>query len=287
MVALYEGAQRAARGEPPWARRGLATAGTVPKMTIEQAETKIRIEDVSYAYGDNEALRHVTVHIPARAITVLFGPASGGKTTLLRLINRLNDLVEGTRMSGSIYLGGEDIYTAGVDLPALRRRVGMVFALPLPLPGTVYENVTYGPRLAGERNPARLDEIAYRSLTQAALWDEVHDRLHASAYALSGGQQQRLCIARSLALEPDVLLLDEPTSGLDPISTAKVEQSLSELKQQYTIVLVPHSIQQAGRVADYAAFFLMGELVESGPGRQMFTAPQRTQTQDYITGRFG
>lgn len=256
-------------------------------MTIEQAETKIRIEDVSYAYGDNEALRHVTVHIPARAITVLFGPASGGKTTLLRLINRLNDLVEGTRMSGSIYLGGEDIYTAGVDLPALRRRVGMVFALPLPLPGTVYENVTYGPMLAGERNPARLDEIAYRSLTQAALWDEVHDRLHASAYALSGGQQQRLCIARSLALEPEVLLLDEPTSGLDPISTAKVEQSLSELKQQYTIVLVPHSIQQAGRVADYAAFFLMGELVESGPGRQMFTAPQRTQTQDYITGRFG
>jgi len=256
-------------------------------MTIEQAEAKIRIEDVSYAYGNNEALRHVTLHIPARAVTVLFGPAGGGKTTLLRLINRLNDLVEGTRMSGRVYLGGEDIYGAAMDLPALRRRVGMVFALPLPLPGTVYENVTYGPRLAGERNPTRLDEIAYRSLTQAALWDEVHDRLHVSAYALSGGQQQRLCIARSLALEPEVLLLDEPTSGLDPISTAKVEQSLSELKQQYTIVLVPHSIQQAGRVADYAAFFLMGELVESGPGRQIFTAPHKTQTQDYVTGRFG
>ena len=256
-------------------------------MMTEQAETKIRIEDVSYAYGDNDALRHVTLSIPARAITVLFGPAGGGKTTLLRLINRLNDLVDGARMSGRVLLGSEDIYAPGVDLPALRRRVGMVFALPLPLPGTVYENVTYGPRLAGERNAARLDEIAYRSLSQAALWDEVRDRLHSSAYALSGGQQQRLCIARSLALEPEVLLLDEPTSGLDPISTAKVEQSLFELKQQYTIVLVPHSIQQAGRVADYAAFFLMGELVEAGPGRQIFTAPQKTPTQDYITGRFG
>ncbi len=256
-------------------------------MITERAETKIHIEDVSYAYGDNEALRHVTLDIPARAITVLFGPAGGGKTTVLRLINRLNDLVENTTRLGKVYLGGEDIYAPGVDLPALRRRVGMVFALPLPLPGTIYENVIYGPRLAGERNAARLDEIVERSLTQAALWDEVRDRLHASAYALSGGQQQRLCIARSLALEPEVLLLDEPTSGLDPISTAKVEQSLYELKQQYTIVLVPHSIQQAGRVADYAAFFLMGELVETGPGRQMFTAPQRKQTQDYITGRFG
>lgn len=253
----------------------------------DQAETLIRFEDVSYAYGDHEALRHVTLNIPARAITVLFGPAGGGKTTVLRLINRLNDLVEGTRLSGRILLGDDDIYAPGVDLPTLRRRVGMVFALPLPLPGTVYENVTYGPRLAGERNKARLDEIVERSLTQAALWDEVRDRLHASAYALSGGQQQRLCIARSLALEPEVLLLDEPTSGLDPISTAKVEQSLFELKQQYTIVMVPHSIQQAGRVADYAAFFLMGELVEAGPGRRIFTAPQRTQTQDYITGRFG
>lgn len=256
-------------------------------MTFEQAETKIRFEDVSYAYGDNEALRHVSLDIPARAITVLFGPAGGGKTTVLRLINRLNDLIESTTMTGKIYLGGEDIYAPGIDLPALRRRVGMVFALPLPLPGTVYENVTYGPRLAGERNTARLDEIVERSLTQAALWDEVRDRLHASASALSGGQQQRLCIARSLALEPEVLLLDEPTSGLDPISTAKVEQSLFELKQHYTIVLVPHSIQQAGRVADYAAFFLMGELVEAGPGRQIFTAPQQKQTQDYITGRFG
>ena len=256
-------------------------------MTTEPPETKIRIEDVTYAYGDNEALRQVTLNVPARAITVLFGPAGGGKTTVLRLINRLNDLVDNTTMTGKIYLAGEDIYAPGVDLPALRRRVGMVFALPLPLPGTIYENVTYGPRLAGERNTARLDEIVERSLTQAALWDEVRDRLHASAFALSGGQQQRLCIARSLALEPEVLLLDEPTSGLDPISTAKVEQSLFELKQQYTIVLVPHSIQQAGRVADYAAFFLMGEMIEAGPGRQIFTAPQRKQTQDYITGRFG
>ncbi len=251
------------------------------------SETKIRVQDVTYAYGDNEALRHVTLSIPARAITVLFGPAGGGKTTLLRLINRLNDLVEGTRMSGTIYLGDEDIYAPGVDLPSLRRRVGMVFALPLPLPGTVFENVTYGPKLAGVRDRALLEEIAYRSLSQAALWDEVRDRLHTSAYALSGGQQQRLCIARSLALEPEVLLLDEPTSGLDPISTAKVEQTLFDLKERYTIVLVPHSIQQAGRVADYSAFMLMGELIEAGPGRRMFTAPQDTRTQDYITGRFG
>jgi len=253
----------------------------------EPFDTAIRIEDVSYAYGGKEALHHVNLDIPARAITVLFGPASGGKTTLLRLINRLNDLIEGTTRSGRILLAGEDIYAPGVDLPALRRRVGMVFALPLPLPGTIYENVVYGPRLAGERRKARLDEIVERSLTHAALWDEVRDRLHHSAYALSGGQQQRLCIARSLALEPEVLLLDEPTSGLDPISTAKVEQSLNELKRDYTIVLVPHSIQQAGRVSDFAAFFLMGELVEAGPGRQLFTAPHHARTQDYITGRFG
>ena len=225
--------------------------------------------------------------IPDRAVTVLFGPAGGGKTSLMRLVNRLNDLVEGTKMTGRILLEGEDIYAPGVDVIRLRRRVGMVFALPLPLPGTVRENVLYGPRLAGERNGARLSAIVERSLTQAALWGEVKDRLDAPALSLSGGQQQRLCIARSLALEPEVLLLDEPTSGLDPISTAKVEESLFEMKKQYAVVIVPHSVQQAARVADFAAFFLSGELVEYGEGAQVFTAPRDKRTEDYVTGRFG
>ncbi|MBN1178434.1 MAG: phosphate ABC transporter ATP-binding protein [Anaerolineae bacterium] len=248
---------------------------------------KIRIQDVTYAYDDAAALRNVTLDIPAHAITVLFGPAGGGKTTLLRLINRLNDLVEGTRMSGQILLDNEDIYAPGVSVTDLRRRVGMVFALPLPLPGSVRQNVLYGPRLAGLRDQGRADEILFRSLNQAALWEEVKDRLDDSASALSGGQQQRLCIARSLALEPEVLLLDEPTSGLDPISTAKVEHSLFELKKDYTIVIVPHSVQQAARVADHAAFFLMGELIEHQPEKKLFTAPQKKRTEDYVTGRFG
>jgi phosphate transport system ATP-binding protein len=251
------------------------------------AQPKIRIENVGYSYDGKPALRDVTLDVPANAITVLFGPAGGGKTTLLRLINRLNDLVEGTEMSGRILLDGRDVYAPGTDVTSLRRRVGMVFALPLPLPGTVRENVVYGPKLAGTRDRARLEEIVFRSLTQAALWDEVKDRLGSPASALSGGQQQRLCIARSLALEPEVLLLDEPTSGLDPISTGKVEATLFELKQNYTIVIVPHSIQQAARVADYAAFFLMGELVEHRPGAEIFTTPRDQRTDDYITGRFG
>ncbi len=251
------------------------------------AEPKIRIQNVSYAYDDKPALSDVTLDVPDNAVTVLFGPAGGGKTTLLRLINRLNDLVEGSRLSGRILLDGEDLYAPGVDVTRLRRRVGMVFALPLPLPGTVRENVLYGPKLAGVRNRTRLENSLQRSLTQAALWDEVKDRLDEPANALSGGQQQRLCIARSLALEPEVLLLDEPTSGLDPISTGKVEESLFELKQDYTIVIVPHSVQQAARVADYAAFFLMGDLIEHRPGTEIFTAPRDQRTEDYVTGRFG
>lgn len=253
----------------------------------ENSSPKIRIEDVSYAYDGKPALRNIRLDIPRKAISVLFGPAGGGKTTLLRLINRLNDLLEGTQMSGRILLDGHDIYAPDTDVSALRRRVGMVFALPLPLPGTVRENVLYGPKLAGERDRVRLDEILTRSLSQAALWDEVKDRLDSPASMLSGGQQQRLCIARSLALEPEVLLLDEPTSGLDPISTAKVEESLFQLKLDYTIVIVPHSVQQAARVADYAAFFLMGELIEYATGSELFTAPRDRRTEDYITGRFG
>jgi len=256
-------------------------------MVSASISNKIVVENVSYAYGAKPALKDISLQIPANAITVFLGPAGSGKTTLLRLINRLNDLVDGTTRSGHILLNGQDIYAPTTNVAELRRRVGMVFALPLPLPGTVRENITYGPRLAGEHHRARLDEAVERSLRQAAIWDEVKDRLDGPANALSGGQQQRLCIARSLALQPEVLLLDEPTSGLDPISTAKVEQSLSELKQHYTIVIVPHSIQQAARVADYAAFFLMGELIEYHTGRELFTSPHDRRTEDYLTGRFG
>ncbi len=248
---------------------------------------KIQIRDVSYRYGQIEALSRISLDVPEHAVTVFFGPAGGGKTTLLRLINRLNDRVGNTTMSGQILIDDENIYAPGVDVPALRRRVGMVFALPLPLPGTVRENVLYGPSLAGVRSRSRLDEMLQTSLEQAALWDEVKDRLDQPASSFSGGQQQRLCIARSLSLEPEILLLDEPTSGLDPISTAKVEHSLLELKKQYTIILVPHSVQQGARVADYAAFFLMGELIESGPGADLFTQAKDKRTEDYITGRFG
>ena len=254
---------------------------------MQLSAPKIRIQDLDYYYGDVQALKGISLDVPANAITTLFGPARGGKTTLLRLINRLNDLVEDTRMTGRILLNGEDIYASDTHLPSLRCRVGMVFALPLPLPGTVRENVLYGPRLAGIRDRLRLDEITFRSLSRAAIWDEVKDRLDDPASALSGGQQQRLCIARSLALEPEVLLLDEPTSGLDPISTAKVEESLYELKQECTIIVVPHSVQQAARVADLAAFFLMGELIEVASGEKMFTAPEDSRTEDYVTGRFG
>lgn len=248
---------------------------------------KVRIENVSYWYGDHARLRDVTLGVPANAISVFIGPTGSGKSTLLRLINRLNDLLDGTRMTGRILLEDQDIYAPGIQVAELRRRVGMVFALPLPLPGTVRENVLYGPKLAGVRDAERLDDTLVRSLTQAALWDEVKDRLDKPSNALSGGQQQRLCIARSLALEPEVLLLDEPTSGLDPISTGKVEESLFQLKKHYTIIIVPHSIQQAGRVADYAAFFLDGELIEYQPHGGIFTAPIDKRTQDYITGRFG
>jgi phosphate transport system ATP-binding protein len=248
---------------------------------------KIYLEEVSFAYGTNSALAGITLAVPARSITVLLGPGGGGKTTLLRLINRLNDLVEDTHRSGRILIDGQDIYAPGLDVTQLRRRVGMVFALPLPLPGTIRQNLVYGPTLAGVRRKARLDELVEQSLHQAALWEEVKDRLDEPATALSGGQQQRLCLARTLALEPDIILLDEPTSGLDPISTAKVEDSLQTLKEQYTIVIVPHSIQQGIRVADYAAFLLSGELVESGPARNVFDHPTDQRTEDYITGRFG
>jgi phosphate transport system ATP-binding protein len=254
---------------------------------MDHALTKIRIENVNLFYGDVHALKNISMDVPLHAVTVFFGPAGGGKTTLLRLINRLNDLVDNVKLSGHVWLDGQDIYAPGTNVPHLRRKIGMVFALPLPLPGTIRENIVYGPKLAGMTRASVLDELVESSLRQAALWDEVKDRLKTPANQLSGGQQQRLCIARSLALKPEVLLLDEPTSGLDPVSTAKVEQSLLELKKNYTIIIVPHNVQQGARIADYAGFFLMGELIESGAGRDVFTRPRNKRTEDYVTGRFG
>ena len=220
-------------------------------------------------------------------MTVLFGPAGGGKSTLLRCLNRLNDLTEVKASSGRILIDGENILDPKTDVIALRRKVGMVFARPVVLPMSIRDNLTYGLELAGEKRRSRLDEAVERSLKLAAIWDEVKDRLDEPAIALSGGQQQRLCLARVLALQPEVILLDEPTSGLDPISTGKVEAALQELKKEYTIILVPHSVQQAARTADYAAFFLQGELVEYGDGTTMFTSPREKRTEDYVTGRFG
>jgi phosphate transport system ATP-binding protein len=249
---------------------------------------KIAVEHLSVQYKDGtESLRDISLTIEANQITVLFGPAGGGKSTLLRAINRLNDLVEGVRLSGKIYLDGEDITGPKVDVVALRRRVGMVFAQPVPLPMTIRQNVIYGLELAGVRQASQLDQALEKALRAAALWDEVKDRLDEPGMAISGGQQQRLCLARALALEPEVILLDEPTSGLDPISTAKVEASLQEIKRDYTVVIVPHSVQQAARIADQAAFFLQGELIECGVGKTLFLTPQDKRTEDYVTGRFG
>jgi phosphate transport system ATP-binding protein len=249
---------------------------------------KIVIENLSLQYSDGtESLRDINMSVKANTITVLFGPAGGGKSTLLRCLNRLNDLTEVKTVAGRILLDGVNILDPNTDTIALRRRMGMVFARPVVLPMSIRQNLTYGLELAGEKRKSRLDEAVERSLILAALLDEVKDRLDDPAIALSGGQQQRLCLARVLALQPEVILLDEPTSGLDPISTGKVEAALQELKRNYTVILVPHSIQQAGRTADYAAFFLQGELVEYNDGKTLFTAPKDKRTEDYITGRFG
>lgn len=249
---------------------------------------KIVIENLSLQYADGtESLREISMDVPKNAITVLFGPAGGGKSTLLRCINRLNDLTEVKATSGRILLDGENILDLKTDTIALRRKVGMVFARPVVLPMSIRENLIYGLELAGEKRKTKLDEAVERSLKLAAVWDEVKDRLDDPAIALSGGQQQRICLARSLAQQPEVILLDEPTSGLDPISTGKVEAALQELKKDYTILLVPHSVQQAGRTADYAAFFLQGELVEYDEGKDIFTTPKEQRTEDYVTGRFG
>lgn len=255
---------------------------------VRDMTPKITIRNVFLTYPDGtEALSNVSLDISSNQVYVLFGPARSGKSTLLRLLNRLSDLTEGINFQGSILVDGEDIFDRRVNVTDLRRRLSMVFAVPTPLPGTVKDNLTYGLRMAGMRDQALLQDRVERSLRQAALWDEVKDRLDNSAFALSGGQKQRLCLARSLALEPEVILLDNPTSGLDPLSTSVVEQSLAELKERYTIIMVPHSVQQAARVADHAGFLLDGELVETGLASEIFVNPRDKRTEDYITGRFG
>ena len=254
----------------------------------ESTPAQISIQDLYFTYDDGtEALKNVSLDIFGNEIFVLFGPSRSGKSTLLRLLNRLSDLSENARFQGKILFGGQSIFERGTDISNLRRRISMVFAIPTPLPGTIRYNVTYGLKMAGIRHRSVLEERLERSLKQAALWDEVKDRLDQSALALSGGQQQRLCIARSLALEPEVLVLDNPTSGLDPLSTSIVEDSLEELKQRYTIIMVPHSVQQVARVADRAAFMLDGELIEVGQVGELFIKPKDKRTEDYISGRFG
>jgi phosphate transport system ATP-binding protein len=261
--------------------------GEIPDR-ISALPPKIMIKDLSVSYSDGtESLKNISLDIPSNAIAVLFGPAGGGKSTLLRTLNRLNDLADVVQLDGEIWIDGENILDAQTDTIALRRKVGIVFARPVVLPMTIRQNLTYGLELAGNRQRPKLDEAVERSLKAAALWEEVNDRLEDPAVSLSGGQQQRLCLARVLALEPEIILLDEPTSGLDPISTGKVETTLQELAKRYTIVLVPHSVQQAARIADVSAFFLNGELIEYAPGKQIFTNPMDQKTEDYVEGRFG
>lgn len=250
-------------------------------------QTALDIKNLSLHYGETQALHDISMRIPNHRVTAFIGPSGCGKSTLLRCINRMNDLVEHCRVDGQIDLHGHDIYGRNVDVAALRRRVGMVFQRPNPFPKSIYENVVYGLRLQGEKNKRVLDEAVETSLRGAALWDEVKDRLHASAFSLSGGQQQRLVIARSIAIEPEILLLDEPTSALDPISTLTIEELITELKQKYTVVIVTHNMQQAARVSDQTAFLYMGKLIEYASTDTLFTTPSEKQTEDYITGRYG
>ena len=250
-------------------------------------EPILEAKSLNLWYGPNHALHDVSVAIPERQITAFIGPSGCGKSTFLRTLNRMNDLIPSVKIQGQVDFHGKNIYDAGVDPTLLRKRIGMVFQKANPFPMSIYDNITYGPRLHGVHNKAELDELVESSLKGAALWNEVKDRLKKSALGLSGGQQQRLCIARALAVKPEVLLMDEPTSALDPGSTMKVEELMSELKKNYTVVIVTHNMQQAARISDRTAFFLLGELVEAGPTAQIFSTPQDKRTEDYISGRFG
>ena len=257
------------------------------EATTETPPTKIAASHLDFFYGDSQALFDISMEIPARSVTALIGPSGCGKSTFLRTLNRMNDIIEGTRIDGLVTLENQDIYAPDVDVVALRKRVGMVFQKSTPFPKTIFDNIAYGPRIAGLRDREKLAHIVETSLQRAALWKEVQHRLKDSAMALSGGQQQRLCIARALATDPEVLLMDEPASALDPASTARIEDLIFELKENYTIVIVTHNMQQAARVSDLTAFFYEGKLIEVGDTKRLFTNPDEQQTQDYITGRFG
>lgn len=248
---------------------------------------KIITEQLNLHYGDNHALKNINMKIPEKTITAFIGPSGCGKSTFLKTLNRMNDLVEHVNIEGSVFLDGENIYDPNVDTTLLRKKIGMVFQQPNPFPMSIYDNVAYGPRIHGIKNKTQLDEIVERSLRDAAIFDEVKDRLKKSALGLSGGQQQRLCIARALAVEPEVLLMDEPTSALDPISTLKIEDLMEDLKEKYTVAVVTHNMQQAARISDYTAFFLVGEVIEMDLTKEIFSRPKNQKTEDYITGRFG
>jgi phosphate transport system ATP-binding protein len=262
-------------------------SGQATAAQVQEERSIIEVENVDFYYGSTHALKSINVEIPEKKATAFIGPSGCGKTTLLRCLNRMNDLILNTRLTGSVRLDSNDIYAPSTDVISLRRRVGMIFQKWNPFPKSIYENVVYGLRIVGISNRSLLDEVAEKSLHRAALWDEVKDNLNKSATDLSGGQQQRLCIARALAVEPEVLLMDEPCSALDPISTAKIEELIHELKDTFTIVIVTHNMQQAARCADRTAFFYLGELIEFGETAKLFTAPDKRQTEDYITGRFG
>ena len=247
----------------------------------------ISVKDLCLWYGSQQALKNINIQIPEKSITAFIGPSGCGKSTFLKTINRMNDLIPGVKITGQVKYRGKDIYAPDVDVNELRREIGMVFQKPNPFPMSIYDNIAYGPRTHGIKNKAKLDDIVERALRDAAIWDEVKDRLKKSALGLSGGQQQRLCIARALAVEPDILLMDEPTSALDPISTMKIEELVTQLKERYTIIIVTHNMQQAVRISDQAAFFLLGDLVEYGDTEKMFSQPEDKRTEDYITGRVG
>ena len=250
-------------------------------------EVKMSVKDLDLYYGQKQALKNINMDIHSNAITALIGPSGCGKSTFLKTLNRMNDLIDNVKITGQVTLDGEDIFDKNMDVTMLRKRVGMVFQQPNPFPMSVYDNIAYGPRVHGIKSKAKLDEIVEESLRGAAIWDEVKDNLKKSALRLSGGQQQRICIARALATKPEVILMDEPTSALDPISTTKIEDLMEELKRQYTVVVVTHNMQQAVRVSDYTAFFLVGDMVEYGETKELFTYPKDKRTEDYITGRFG
>ncbi len=257
------------------------------EIPLDTADAKLVASDVNVFYGAFQAIKHASLTMRGQHVTALIGPSGCGKTTFLRALNRMHDLTPGARVEGSILLDGEDIYGPDADPVVIRHRIGMVFQRANPFPKTIYENAVYGPRIHGERDKRVLDAIAERALRQAALWDEVKDRLNRSALDLSGGQQQRLCIARAVALNPEVILMDEPASALDPIATSKIEDLIGQLTEQFTVVIVTHSMQQAARISDFTAFFHLGEIVEVGPTNQIFTHPKEKRTEDYITGRFG